>query len=176
MLESHLETFVLACRAGGLTYVDHDAAFKRAIRDNWAQLNASNSRGDGHRPVHSAMSVATSTPAARPSGPTPSTDDWPLPPGVTLEQEQFASDLWGKALVLVKQKLGDPTSFSRFAGTRGMGVDVESNRIGIRVPCTESLVIRDKYDTMIEEIFKELAPPRGFTVLYITPREVSNAA
>lgn len=37
-LDVHLENFVSACKANGYTYLDWDAAFMRAIRDDWAKL------------------------------------------------------------------------------------------------------------------------------------------
>jgi DNA-binding transcriptional MocR family regulator len=37
-LDTHHENFVLAARSRGYKYVDWDAAFQRAIRDNWAKV------------------------------------------------------------------------------------------------------------------------------------------
>ena len=37
-LDAHLEHFRLQCEAKGYTYKNHDAAFKRAIKDDWAKL------------------------------------------------------------------------------------------------------------------------------------------
>lgn len=37
-LEAHLEAFALKCAALGYKYLDWDAAFKTAIRDDWAKL------------------------------------------------------------------------------------------------------------------------------------------
>lgn len=39
-LESHLENFIIACQKKAYTYVDWDAAFMGAIRDNWAKVPA----------------------------------------------------------------------------------------------------------------------------------------
>lgn len=40
-LDDHLETFKSKCAANGYTYVDHDAAFMGAIREDWAKLRRS---------------------------------------------------------------------------------------------------------------------------------------
>jgi hypothetical protein len=37
-LEHHLESFKLACAARGYEYIDWDAAFMRAVTDNWAKI------------------------------------------------------------------------------------------------------------------------------------------
>ena len=37
-LEAHLESFVLACEKHDYKYVDWDAAFKTAVRDDWAKV------------------------------------------------------------------------------------------------------------------------------------------
>lgn len=37
-LEQHLAAFRLACQAKGYAYADWDAAFMKAVRDNWAKL------------------------------------------------------------------------------------------------------------------------------------------
>lgn len=41
-LDTHHENFVLAARSRGYKYVDWDAAFQNAIRNNWAKLTTSN--------------------------------------------------------------------------------------------------------------------------------------
>ena len=38
-LEEHHENFVLTAQAKGYRYVDWDAAFKRAVRDDWAGIS-----------------------------------------------------------------------------------------------------------------------------------------
>ena len=40
-LEKHCDYFVNICKAKGYKYVDWDAAFMRAIRDNWAKVSSS---------------------------------------------------------------------------------------------------------------------------------------
>jgi hypothetical protein len=45
-LPEHLESFKLSCEARGYTYVNFDAAFKKAIRENWAKIG-SGGNGDG---------------------------------------------------------------------------------------------------------------------------------
>lgn len=37
-LQKHLDNFVLSCQSKNYTYVDWDAAFMRAIKDNWAKV------------------------------------------------------------------------------------------------------------------------------------------
>jgi hypothetical protein len=39
-LEAHFEAFVGRCQAKGYAYVDWDAAFMGAIRDDWAKVGA----------------------------------------------------------------------------------------------------------------------------------------
>jgi hypothetical protein len=39
-LQAHLEHFKFTCAAKGYVYSDHDAAFKKAIRGDWAKLGA----------------------------------------------------------------------------------------------------------------------------------------
>lgn len=43
-LNEHLEHFRVTCAANGYTYADWDAALMRAIKDNWAKLEASGPR------------------------------------------------------------------------------------------------------------------------------------
>ena len=37
-LDQHLDNFILCCESKGYKYVDWDAAFMRAVRDDWAKL------------------------------------------------------------------------------------------------------------------------------------------
>jgi hypothetical protein len=45
-IENHLANFILACQSGGYKYVDWDAAFQKAIRDDWAKARTQKSLGD----------------------------------------------------------------------------------------------------------------------------------
>lgn len=48
-LEEHLDSFKLKCQAKEYKYVDWDAAFMNAIRDNWAKVGGNgNGRGTGN--------------------------------------------------------------------------------------------------------------------------------
>ena len=47
-LEQHLEYFTAKCEANGYKYLNWDAAFKTAIRDDWAKLN--NNQQTGYQP------------------------------------------------------------------------------------------------------------------------------
>lgn len=47
-LSEHLEAFKAKCAAKGYAYVDHDAAFMEAIRQDWAKLRAA--RGPNRKP------------------------------------------------------------------------------------------------------------------------------
>jgi len=48
-LDEHLEAFKRKCRAKGYKYIDWDAAFMEAIRENWAKIDNGNGNG-GARP------------------------------------------------------------------------------------------------------------------------------
>lgn len=43
-LEKHLEHFINVCLAKGYKYIDWDAAFRNAIKDNWAKVEIISSR------------------------------------------------------------------------------------------------------------------------------------
>ena len=47
-LEDHLEAFKLSCSSKGYMYVDWDAAFMNAIRNNWARLDDCNEHGSNN--------------------------------------------------------------------------------------------------------------------------------
>lgn len=47
-LDDHLEAFRLKAEAKGYTYADWDAAFKTAIRDDWAGLRKAGARSPLH--------------------------------------------------------------------------------------------------------------------------------
>jgi hypothetical protein len=49
LLDEHLEAFCLSVKAGGYTYADWDAAFKNAIRKDWAGLRKS--QGNRRQPT-----------------------------------------------------------------------------------------------------------------------------
>ncbi|EZQ10786.1 helix-turn-helix domain-containing protein [Acinetobacter sp. Ver3] len=53
-LEQHLEYFTAKCEANGYKYLNWDAAFKTAIRDDWAKLN--NNRQTGYQSAASKNS------------------------------------------------------------------------------------------------------------------------
>lgn len=44
-LEEHLESFKLKCKSKDYKYIDWDAAFMNAIRDNWAKIGNGNGNG-----------------------------------------------------------------------------------------------------------------------------------
>lgn len=44
-LDEHLEAFLAKCKAKGYTYIDHDAAFMEAIREDWAKLRGRTANG-----------------------------------------------------------------------------------------------------------------------------------
>ena len=48
-LDQHLENFLLVCEAKGYQYVNWDAAFKTAIRDDWAKLRTSRFQNTGYQ-------------------------------------------------------------------------------------------------------------------------------
>jgi hypothetical protein len=56
-LDEHLSAFVRKCAAKGYTYVDHDAAFMEAIREDWARLR-------GGRPAPAGETATTASSAA----------------------------------------------------------------------------------------------------------------
>ena len=48
-LDQHLENFLLVCEAKGYQYANWDAAFKTAIRDDWAKLRTSRFQNTGYQ-------------------------------------------------------------------------------------------------------------------------------
>lgn len=44
-LDEHCEAFVIQCHAKGYRYANHDAAFKSAIRKDWAEIRKPKSNG-----------------------------------------------------------------------------------------------------------------------------------
>jgi hypothetical protein len=64
-LDGHLESFKLKCEAKGYQYIDWDAAFMNAIRDDWAKLNGN---GDGEDAIDRAIRRAEQAERAQTSG------------------------------------------------------------------------------------------------------------
>jgi hypothetical protein len=118
--------------------------------------------------------VRIAAPAGQPPRAEARPAEWALPPGITLDEETGV-ELWNAALTVIERKLDNPVSFAWFRGTKGLGVDLERNCLYVRVPCCESLVVRDKYGETIREIFRELGGPHELEVEFIAPREVDVA-
>lgn len=54
-IDDHLEAFKRKCAAKGYEYLDHDAAFMEAIREDWAKLRSNGKGGVSTGPVKAAV-------------------------------------------------------------------------------------------------------------------------